>query len=56
MRNAHKILVGNLNGRNHAEDLGLDGKIILQWIFEKYVGKVWIGCSWLGIGTSGGHL
>jgi hypothetical protein len=26
---------GNLRGRNHFEDLGLDGRIILKWIFKK---------------------
>jgi hypothetical protein len=26
MRNEYKILVGNLKGRDHAEDLDVDGK------------------------------
>jgi hypothetical protein len=30
MRNAYDILVGNLTGRNHSEDLDLDGKIISE--------------------------
>jgi hypothetical protein len=30
MRSAYKILVGNLNGGNHSEDTGVDGKIILE--------------------------
>jgi hypothetical protein len=25
----------NLKGRDHSEDLGIDGKIILQWILGK---------------------
>jgi hypothetical protein len=29
IRNAYNILVGNLKGRNHSEDLGVDGNIIL---------------------------
>jgi hypothetical protein len=33
MRNAYKILVGNLKGRDHVEDLG--GWIILEWILRK---------------------
>jgi hypothetical protein len=41
---------------NKLEDLGVDGKIILEWILEKQGGKVWIGCIWLRIGTSGGLL
>jgi hypothetical protein len=39
-------------GINHTEDLGVDGKI-LEWILGKQVGKVWTGCIWLRIGTSG---
>jgi hypothetical protein len=31
MRNAYKILIGNLKGR----DLGIDGKIILERILGK---------------------
>jgi hypothetical protein len=30
-------------GREHAEDTGVDGKIILEWILEKQGGKVWTG-------------
>jgi hypothetical protein len=30
---------GNLRERNHLEDTGVDGNIILRWIFRKwYVG------------------
>jgi len=28
--------LGKLRGRDHLEDLDLDGKIILRWIFRKY--------------------
>jgi len=43
----------NLKGRDHLEDLGVDGKI-LEWILEKKGGKVLIGCIWLRRGTNGG--
>jgi hypothetical protein len=33
----------NLKGRYHAEELGVDGKIMLEWILRKYGGKVWTG-------------
>jgi hypothetical protein len=53
MRNAHKIFVEYLKGRDHFEDLSIHGKIILQRILEEYVGKVCTGFNWLKIGTSG---
>jgi hypothetical protein len=31
MRSANNVLVG----RGHTEDLGVDGRIILEWIFGK---------------------
>jgi len=38
-----KFWPGNLKGRDHLEDLGVDGKIILEWILGKQGGKVWTG-------------
>jgi hypothetical protein len=35
MRNAYRILVRKPEGKNHSEDLGTDGKIILEWILGK---------------------
>ena len=35
-RRAYRVLVGDLRGRDHLEDLGLDGRIILKWIFKKW--------------------
>ena len=37
-------------------DPGLDESIILRWIFRKWDVGLWIGWSWLRIGTCGGHL
>jgi hypothetical protein len=38
MRNAYKILVIQLKGKDHSEDLGIYGKIMLKWILGKQGG------------------
>jgi hypothetical protein len=35
MRNAYKILVGKLKGKDHTEDLGIGERMILEWILRK---------------------
>jgi hypothetical protein len=35
MRKAYKVLVGKSEGNTSLQDLGVDGRIILEWIFEK---------------------
>jgi hypothetical protein len=34
-RNAHRILLQSVKGRDHSKDLGVDGRIILKWILGK---------------------
>jgi hypothetical protein len=46
---------GNLRDRDHFEDPGVGGRIILRWIFRWNV-MAWSGLIWLRIGTGGGHL
>jgi len=47
---------GNVKERNLMGDLGVDGRIILRWIFRKWDVGIWTGSSWLRIRKSGGHL
>jgi hypothetical protein len=47
---------GDLRKRDHLEDLGVDGIIILEWIFKKWDRQAWDELIWLRIGISGGLL
>jgi hypothetical protein len=47
---------GNLRGRDHWRHPGVDGRIILRWIFRKWDGGVWTGLVRLRIRTGGGRL
>ena len=47
---------GNLKERDHLGDPGLDGRIILRWIFRKWNVGLWTGSSWLRIRIVGWHL
>ena len=38
------------------EDPGVDGRIILRWIFRKWDVGAWTGSNWLKMGIGGGHL
>jgi hypothetical protein len=38
------------------EDPGVDGRIILGWIFRKWDVRAWTGLIWLKIGTEGGQV
>ena len=37
----------NMRERDHLGDPGVDGRIILRWIFRKWDVGVWSGSSWL---------
>ena len=47
---------GNVREKDNWGDPGVDGRIILRWIFRRWNVGVWTGLGWLGIGTGGGHL
>jgi len=48
---------GNLRERDNFEYSGLNGKIILRFLFRKWGGEgAWTGLIWLRIWTGVGHL
>jgi hypothetical protein len=47
----HKIFsLEILKGRDYAEELGVDGKIILEKILEKQDGNLWTELIWIRTG------
>jgi hypothetical protein len=47
---------GNMRGKSHLEDPGVDGRIILRWIFRKWDGGAWAGLICLRTGAGDSHL
>ena len=33
---AYRVFVGNLRERDRLEDLSVDGRVILKWVFKKW--------------------
>jgi hypothetical protein len=52
-RGAYRALVGKPEGRRPLERPGVDGRIILKWIFERLGVGTQTGLIWLRIGTGG---
>jgi hypothetical protein len=56
-RGVYRVLMGKPEGKeNHGGDPGVDGRIILRWIFRKWDEGKWTGLNWLRIETVGVHL
>jgi hypothetical protein len=54
-RGSWRFFVGRPE-RDHLEDLGVDGRIVIKCIFKKYYGEAWTGLIWFRLGTGGGLL
>jgi hypothetical protein len=55
-RGVYGVLVGKPEEKNHLEDPGVDGRIILRSIFRKWDVGPWTGFISLRIGRCGGNL
>jgi hypothetical protein len=49
-RGVYTVLVGKPEGKSYLEDPGVDGNIILRWIFRMWNVEAWTGSLWLRIG------
>ena len=48
-RGAYRVFFGRSEGKNHLEDLNVDGRIILKYTFKKWEG----GMDWIGLSVYG---
>jgi hypothetical protein len=55
---ARSVSVGKPEGKNHLEDLNVDGEITSKYIFKNYNRwwEAWTGLIWLRTGTHVGLL
>ena len=47
---------GILKERDHLEDPGINGRIIIRLILREWDLEVWTGLIWVRIGTGDGHV
>jgi len=55
-RGVYGVQVGKPEGTDNLGGPGVDGRILLRWIFSKWDVVEWTGLIWLRIGTGGGQL
>ena len=55
-RGVYRVLVGKPEGRGPLGRPKLRWEDNIRWIFRKWYVGLWIGTSWLRIGTGGRHL
>jgi len=53
-RDLYRVLMWKPEGKSHLEDPGVDGKILLRWIFRKSDIGARTGWIWLRIGQVAG--
>jgi len=55
-RDEYRVLVGKPEGMRALGRPRHSWRVILRWIFRKWIVGAWSGLSWLWIGTCGTHL
>jgi hypothetical protein len=55
-RAVYRVLVGNMRERSQWGDPGVDGRIILRWLFAKWYVGIRTGLSWLRIEKGSGNM
>ena len=55
-RGADRVLAGRPDERYNLEDLSIDGRTILKWIFKKLDAEIWTALVWFRIGIGGGAV
>jgi hypothetical protein len=53
-RNLYRFLWRSLKERDHWEDIGVDGVVMLKRVLQKWDDRSWAGFMWLRLGTKVG--